>query len=93
MVRDANDYPSDGIDAGDAISYATNGDMLVLYGVIVVGWAIRTMGTAISAGPRHEVPPGIQLLVGVPLTLLGAIVVGLGFVALAYKVLSDAHSS
>lgn len=93
MKGNAPDESSDGVDASDAISYAVSGDLVVLYGVLVVGWVIRTMGAAISAGSSHDVTRGAQLLIGGSVSLLGSIVLGLGVVALAYKVVGDAPST
>ena len=89
MDSDTQHDPESDVRARDAIAYAANTEFLVLFGVLLIGWIVTTIGTWIYTAPGRVMPEGFRIVLGVPVTLLGATIVFLGCIAVGYKLLRD----
>ncbi|ELZ98683.1 hypothetical protein [Haloferax sulfurifontis] len=75
------------VSARDALRYATEDDVLVLFAVIAGGWVFLTVGSFALAGHGF----GLMFALGILASLAGALAVFAGVVGLAYKLLVDSR--
>ncbi|USZ68452.1 hypothetical protein NGM10_01625 [Halorussus salilacus] len=73
------------ISAREALRYATDDEMLKLYGVLVGGWSAMAVGEFVA---RTSVQAGVRFL-ALAGVVAGALAVLAGVVAIAYKVLAE----
>ena len=73
------------ISAREALRYATDDEMLKLYGVLVGGWALTIPGQFAATGS------GVIALVGIIVLLAGITASVSALVAIAYKVLVESR--
>ncbi|WP_137286869.1 hypothetical protein [Halorussus salinisoli] len=71
------------ISARDDLDYASDGELLELYGVLVVGWGLHLVGRFVAQTSRTL--PG--LLVGFLVVLAGGLAFLVGIVAIARKLI------
>lgn len=73
------------VSARDALRYATHGELLKLYGVLVGGWVLVVVGESTA----RTAPGRVTTLVAL-VALLAGVVAFLGAaVAIAYKVIAE----
>lgn len=77
------------VSASKALAYATDGEMLKLYGVLVGAWALTLLGQFFWPSPRNSVAS----LVGFLIVLAGAFGFLVGVVAIAYKLLAESRAN
>ena len=71
--------------ARDALDYATDDELLKLYGVLAGGWVLMLVGQFVAATVGN---PAVSA-VGVLLVLAGAVAFLAGVVAILHKVLAE----
>jgi len=76
------------VSASKALAYATGGEMLKLYGILVGGWLLTFVGQFILQTTFNAA----RSLVGVIVALAGAVAVLVSVVAIAYKLLADSRA-
>lgn len=76
------------ISATKALAYATDGEMLKLYGVLVGAWVLTILGQFVSQGRSS-----LASLVGFLVLLVGVVGSLVAVVAIAYKALADSWAN
>lgn len=73
----------------ESVKYSTSVQFIVLFGVLLLGWIVATIGQQSLLSPR---PTLFTYLIDLPLILLGVFVMFAGVVGILHKVLVDSTS-
>ena len=73
------------VPARDALRYATDSEMLKLYGVLVGGWMLVAVGESTA----RTAPGGLTTLVAIVALLVGVVALPSAVVAIAHKLIAE----